>query len=263
MHAEILPASKLEAMEVLPPGLSFLVSRQGRQRLSIDGRGLLGMGSLTSVAVGAIAAYIAIPQAQPTAQKGGAKGFDPAFEWEAEHHLRIEVFHGEAAFQSGKHHDRYHDGSGAYGFFREMVATPIFPGRTDMMIPHPLWNTDSPVIDGYRYTVYIPDGKGGAMCAADEHPITDVLANEGPDYVVYATPVDANHETRVLALTSREKVYAHAFRPGDSAPSWNALFGGKGWHDPIVWEAYKPWEPKAASKPQASPVPKPTGATDF
>ncbi len=244
-------------------GLSYQVSKQGPKRFTSEGRGLLGMGSLTGVGAIAIVAAIAIPnllESRVTSNDAAAASS-----------LKSGVFPAEVQFQAGNYQDRDKDGIGDFGFFGEMAGGPI-PGRTDnvtLSLLPATWNAVSPVINDYQFSVYIPDGKGGAMSGADDHPITDALKTERPeaDFVAYAWPLKGTKNSHLFAITTRGTVYAMPFKAGDAAPAWNALFGGKGWHDPIVWEVYRRGG-KAAPRPQTPPAPpapkpKPAGATDF
>jgi hypothetical protein len=244
-------------------GLAYQISKQGPKRLTGEGRGLLGMGSMSGIAVVAIAASIAIPnilehrEAQATAGDAGAAAS-----------LKSQVFPAEVQFQAGNYHDRDKDGIGDFGFFGEMSGGPIpgNPNAPPLAFLQATWNAVSPVINGYQYSVYIPDGKGGAMSAADDHPITDALPNERPEsgFVVYAWPVKATKGSHLFAITTQGVVYAAPFKAGDATPAWNAVFGGKGWHDPVVWEVYRRGQNAAPKRqPQPAPKPKPTGATDF
>src|SRR5271154_7411122 len=79
--------------------------------------------------------------------------------------LKSGVFPAEIQFQAGNYQDRDKDGIGDFGFFGAMAGGPI-PGRKDnltLALLPPTWNAVSPVINGYQFSVYIPDGKGGAM----------------------------------------------------------------------------------------------------
>jgi hypothetical protein len=245
-------------------GLAYQISKQGAKRITGEGRGLLGMGSLSGIAVVAIGASLAIPnimahrESRTTTGDAGAAAA-----------LREQVFPAEVQFQAANYQDRDKDGIGDFGFFGEMAGGPI-PGRTDnltLSLLPPAWNALSPVINGYQYAIYIPDGKGGAMSAADDHPIIDALATERPeaDFVAYCWPVKAPKGSHLFAITAKGAPYAIPFKAGDPAPAWNAIFGGKGWHDPIVWEAYKRKDPNAVPQVQTPPAakPKPGGATDF
>ncbi len=241
-------------------GLSYQVGKQGKGRLTGEGRGLLGMGSMTGVGAIAMVAAIAIPNLLESRISSN----DAA----AASSLKSGVFPAEVQFQAGNYQDRDKDGIGDFGFFGEMAGGPI-PGRTDkvtLALLPATWNAVSPVINDYQFSVYIPDGKGGAMSAADDHAIIDPLNNERPEssFVAYGWPVKAAHGAHMFAITTSGTVYAIPFKAGDAAPAWNALFGGKGWHDPVVWEVYRRGQ-KAAAKPKTPPAdkPKPKGATDF
>jgi hypothetical protein len=219
------------------------------------------MGSMTGVGALAIMASIAIPNLLESKISSN----DAA----AAASLKSGVFPAEVQFQAGNYHDRDKDGIGDFGFFGEMAGGPI-PGKPDTLklaLLAPAWNAVSPVINGYQYAVYIPDGKGGAMSAADDHPITDALSTERPEnsFVAYAWPLKATKGSHMFAITTSGTVYAIPFKAHDAVPAWNALFGGKGWHDAVAWEVYRRNGAKAAPKPQAPPPaqPKPGGATDF
>jgi hypothetical protein len=250
-------------------GLSYQVSKQGKKRLTSEGRGLFGMGSMSGIAVVAIGASLIIPKVmeRKSAAVGPADAKSLTGDAAAAAALKSAVFPAEVQFQAGSYHDHDKSGIADFGFFGEMAGGPI-PGRTDnvtlSLLPAP-WKAVSPVINDYQFSVYIPDGKGGAMSAADDHPITDAQKDKRPDFVAYAWPVKAIKGSHLLAITTRGTVYAIPFKDGDPAPAWNALFGGKGWQDPIVWEAFKRKGQNAAPKSQTPPAakPKPGGATDF
>jgi hypothetical protein len=242
-------------------GLAYQVGKQAKGRLTGEGRGLLGMGSMTGIGAAAIIASIAIPNLLASKANAAESGVVST--------LKAQVFPAEIQFQAGNYQDRDKDGIGDFGFFGEMAGGPI-PGNANnvtLSLLRPEWNAVSPVINGYQYSVYIPDGKGGAMSAVDDHPISDALKNERPeaDFVAYAWPVKVVKNSRLYGITRTGTVYTIPFKAGDPVPAWNAIFGGKGWHDPIAWDVYRRPGQGPLPKPQTPPAakPKPAGATDF
>jgi hypothetical protein len=147
-------------------------------------------------------------------------------------------------FQAGTYHDRDHDRIGDFGFLAEMSAGPI-PGRADLrlaLLPPP-WYALAPVIDGYRYVVFIPDGAGGAISADHDHGIDHVLPSTyrpESSFVIFAWPDNPANGSRMVAITTGSVVYWAPFTAGDPPPSCYALFGHHGWANAAAppWRIY-------------------------
>ena len=254
-------------------GLSSEVSKQGKQRITSAGHGLLGVGSMTGIAMAAGIAAVVIPNivARKTvaATNGPAARDQVHSDAQAATALKSQVFVAEVQFQAANYRDRDKDGIGDFGFFGEMAGAPVAgkPDGLTLSLLTPAWNAVSPVIGSYQFSVYIPDGKGGAMSAADDHDITAGQPKESPEsgFVAYAWPVKPGPGSQVLAITVGGMVYASPFKLGDPPPAWNAVFGGKGWHDPVAWPQFKKGNAAAQGKvlPPPTAKPKPAGAGDF
>jgi type II secretory pathway pseudopilin PulG len=219
-------------------GLGYEVMQQRGDTLVSEGQSLLG-GSSTSIGAIAIIAAIAIPnllESRVTANEAAAATT-----------LKASVFPAQVQFQGGGYRDLDKDNVGEYGFFHELSGGPV-AGRTDdsnlrLMTGEP-WKSALPVVNGYHFAIFLPDGNGGALAFDDELPekVTEVANASERAFVAYAWPVSASTGRRVFAITQVGVVYATTTRglKGEE-PAWNSLFGGddKGWPDAPVWQPYK------------------------
>ena len=239
-------------------GLTYEVMYQKDGKLVSEGQSMIG-GS--SIGVVAIIAAIAIPnllESRVTANEAAAAAT-----------LKSGVFPAQVQFQGGAYRDLDHDNVGEFGFFSELSGGPIAGQEKNLdirlMSPAERWNKPLPEANGYRFAMFLADGKGGAFGAEDKQPAgLSENANEGERYfIAYAWPIDEDSGRRAFAITSAGIVYAiQAKELNGKAPTWNALFGGEGksWNDEPQWQPHgrnSNRRSARANKPDGGPAPTP------
>lgn len=236
-------------------GLSHEVIQQRGELLVSEGESLLGGGSVVVVA---IIAAIAIPNLLESRVVSN--------EAAAAMSLKSGVFPALVQFQAGGYRDRDLDNIGEYGFFSEMSGGPITNNNNNpqlRLLPE-RWNSPTPELNNYRFALYLPDGKGGAVGAADQPPVPAAPAADAGErfFVAYAWPVDSDAGRKVFALTNSGQVYVmNADEVDPLPPAWNAVFGGAGtgWNDEPVWPVHQGGgrgpgpQPRRQAEPEAAP----------
>ena len=98
------------------------------------------------------------------------------------------------------------------------------------------------------------------MSAEHDHAIANAKDGERPSqaFVAYAWPTNSSYGRRIFAITQEGKVYASLPAKSQVAPAWNDLFGGKGWHDPVVWLAWRRGSPGTRLGGPTTPLPTPS-----
>jgi type II secretory pathway pseudopilin PulG len=239
-------------------GLSYEVMHQKDGTLVSEGQSMIGA---SSIAVVAIIAAIAIPnllESRVAANEAAASTT-----------LKAGVFPAQIQFQAGGYRDLDHDNVGEYGFLGELSGGPIAGQANDLQLalltPTERWNKPLPEANGYRFAMFLADGKGGAFGAEDQQPAgLSENANEGErSFIAYAWPIDEDSGRRAFAITHVGTVYATQAKELDGkAPAWNTLFGGEGknWKDEPQWQHYnRNSNPRRAraNKPDGGPAPVP------
>ena len=217
-------------------GLAYEVMHQKDGTLVSEGQSMIGA---SSIAVVAIIAAIAIPnllESRVTANEAATAAT-----------LKSAVFPAQIQFQAGGYRDLDHDNVGEYGFFSELSGGPVAGQVKDLDIrlitPAERWNKPLPEANGYRFAMFLADGKGGAFGAEDQQPAGfSENANEGERYfIAYAWPTGRDSGRQAFAITNAGTVYATQAKELDGkAPTWNTLFGGEGksWNDEPQWQPY-------------------------
>jgi hypothetical protein len=221
------------ASKLAQPG--WCVARSGKDRTDMECEGLTG-----GVVIPAIIAAIAVPnvmESRVTANEASA-----AFT------LKSGFFAAEVQFQAGGYIDQDGDKIGEFGLIQELsgaIGTPkIRSGSVTLLTD--AFRSATPEKDGYRYALYLPDGKSGAISDTNGIDSTTkariakpLAANEQEQhFIVYAWPKNTSSGRRIFAITQDGMVrYAPTPFTG-TAPTWNAAFGGKGWNDPVTWKSY-------------------------
>jgi type II secretory pathway pseudopilin PulG len=223
-----------------------------------EGQSMIGA---SSIAVVAIIAAIAIPnllESRVAANEAAAAAT-----------LKSGIFPAQVQFQGGGYRDLDHDNVGEYGFLGELSGGPIAGQANDLQLalltPTERWNKPLPEANGYRFAMFLADGKGGAFGAEDQQPAgLSENANEGErSFIAYAWPIDEDSGRRAFAITHVGTVYATQAKELDGkAPAWNTLFGGEGknWKDEPQWQPYnRNSNPRRAraNKPDGAPAPTP------
>lgn len=214
---------------ILPPAYQW--ARSTAQGLSLAGGG----GDPTWVALPALAVARALP--------GWLESRMADNEVAAMAALKSVIFPAEVQFQGACHLDQDADAIGEYGLLSELAgrraAGPQQAGAAPLM-PGPLATSD--VLAGYRFTVFLPDGRGGAIgepagdgprpSIVDGVVVKDADAQEGA-FVAYAWPLQAESGTRMFAIDQSGQVRERIW--DGQAPAWNSLYGGGTWADDPVW----------------------------
>ncbi len=200
----------------------------------IEDRGLIGFGVLAGAAVIGDLAYLTEkPKGDlPDAAAAAAVGV-----------LTTQLLPGEQAFQKGAYLDQDGDGKGEFGLLSELAglrATPSTPTGVLQLVDAQLAGG---AVDGYRYAIFLPDGRGGAMsepAGAAPRPANLAAAKQqARHFVAYAWPVAASAAGgRMFAITEAGVVYSAP--ASGHAPAWNELFAGAGWEAAPSWARYQP-----------------------
>jgi hypothetical protein len=192
----------------------------------VESRGLLGFGAIPFIA-GATFATVA-------PKRGDAA------EISVVSLLRSGVFPAQIQFQAGAYVDQNGDNIGEYGFLAEMAGGAITgqPDTLKLSLLPEVWNATRPAVHGYRFSCWLPDGKGGAIGANDGARAQNAAAAKAQSerFVVYAWSADGADKP-VYALTQTGSIYSSTgVTIGANGPAWNALFAGGGWDTDPAWE---------------------------
>lgn len=213
-------------------GTGYVVAKPEEGGMAFEMRGLV-----TYSLVPAIAAAIAIPNLIESRVS--------ANEMAAATSLRSGVFPALIQFQSGGYVDLDGDGIGSYGFFSEMAGTPVGEQQIALSLLTNTWNAHRPVVNNYRFALWLPDDRGGAIDTPDAR--ASIKTDAEDRFVAYAWPEDQGDGRTMFALLNDGRVYAAAWNGQD--PSWNAIFGG----DAGTWESKPTWKTlerfRAAQRP--------------
>ena len=112
----------------------------------------------------------------------------------------------------------------------------MFAKTLSLMAPHD-WNA---VRNGYHFTVYLPDGMGGAR---DQRTALNASGTDDREvyFVAYAWP-EKDQGFKIFALFNDGAVYQVPVGKGPATqPAWNDVFGGEGktWTDKPSWQRYQ------------------------
>lgn len=144
------------------------------------------------------------------------------------------LFPAQFQFQGGVYLDQDGDGIGEYATLPELLGKRAAPGRAQAEKMAEGFADDG-TRDGFRFTIFLPDGKG-AGTAGDGGRKTDKAAADAQEktFVIYGWPVDAAAGSRAFAVDQTGVVY-EAPSTG-KAPAWNELYGGQGWDGVPAWQ---------------------------
>jgi len=151
--------------------------------------------------------------------------------------LKVGVHPAEIQFQAGGYVDANGNGIGDFGFLSEMAGGPVEGSTLTLNLLPETWNAVEPVINGYHYAVWLPDGKGGASGTPAER-----AAAKGPaemHFVAYAWPSSREAGRRMFAITASGVVRATEW--DGAAPEWFALWGEavNDWVTAPAWPPYR------------------------
>ncbi len=171
--------------------------------------------------------------------------------------LKSGILPAEVQFQAGGYADGNADGIGEYGFFPELSgAGPAgADGSVTLNLLAPAYNVEKPTINGYRFVVYLPDGKGGAVSTLPAARPKDGAKERERFWVAYAWPSDAKQGRRAFAIDQSGNVYATKPAAKIEEPKWDDLYAGKGWGSTPTWVPYRRGG-RRQGQPQAQPDPK-------
>jgi hypothetical protein len=152
-------------------------------------------------------------------------------------HLKSAVHPAEVQFQGGMYVDDNGNGIGDFGFFSEMSGTPVGDEKLELSLLPSTWNEPTPLINGYRFAVYLPDDRDGAVDSPDAR--RTVKGQGETNFVAYAWPDEEGNGRKMFAITAAGMVYATEW--DGQPPIWNALWGGatSTWKDEPTWKPYR------------------------
>jgi hypothetical protein len=236
-NASLTPQDKQALMQGLNrlaalSSTGWLVAYPENGLAVIEDRGLVGFGALAITAAVADLAFTKRTADLPDAAAAAAVGV-----------MTTQLLPGELAFQKGAYLDQDGDGKGEYGLLSELSglrATPNAPIGALQLVDSQL---AAGAVDGYRYAIFLPDGKGGAIAelagAAPRAPNLAAAREQARHFVAYAWPVAAAAPGgRMFAITEAGVLYSAP--ASGRAPAWNELFAGAGWETPPSWARYQP-----------------------
>jgi hypothetical protein len=223
------PAQRQAVMQLLQTaaaksGTGYVIAKPEEGGMAVEMRGLLTYSFFP-----AVLAAIAVPNLLESRIS--------ANESAAATSLKSGVFPAEIQFQAGGYADDNGNGVGEYGFFSEMSGAPVGDNKLTLSLLNETWNDPTPLINGYRFAVFLPDDRDGSVDSPDARRTVKGKAEEG--FVAYAWPDEEGSGRRMFAITAAGTVYATAW--DGQPPAWNALWGGgtSGWKDEPAWQPYR------------------------
>lgn len=221
------------AIVALVLGIIALTKGQSKG-LAIPGVVLGGLGTLLMPF--AIIAAIAIPnllESRITSNEAAASAG-----------LKSGVFPAQIQFQGGSYVDEDKNGVGESGFLAEMSGVEAIAKQEDVrlsLLPRN-WSTNEPLVNGYRFALYLPDGDGAASSRAEitDHSPEAIKARER-FWVAYAWPEQwGGNGRRAFAITSNGVVLSTRPSATGTKPAWNAaLSNGWGSQPPPEWMPHR------------------------
>jgi hypothetical protein len=148
--------------------------------------------------------------------------------------LKSLVFPAQQQFQAGAFATTGNSTKGEFGFFTDLSGTAPFPANVSLELLPPTFQSINPQISGYRFIIYLPDGPQSAVTdpyPAPRHFSATGAALRQTDWVAYAYPADGDQGRRVFAIDQNGLIWAQLMKPPYpvAVPTWNALYGDKGW----------------------------------
>jgi len=148
--------------------------------------------------------------------------------------LKSGIHPAEVQFQAGAYADGDQDGRGESGFLAEMAGGEN-PSKVKLSLLSPTFNDVDPVVNGYRFRVYLPSKDGGGT--TDRADINVDKAEQW--FVAYAWPVDGDSGRRAFALDTRGVVCSTFWSEDDGEPEWHAMYSEEVWGSDAAWQPYR------------------------
>ena len=221
------------AVVALVLGIIALTKGQSKG-LAIPGVVLGGLGTLIMPL--AIIAAIAIPNLLESRVTSNEAAVSTS--------LKSGIFPSQIQFQSGNYVDEDKNGVGENGFITEMSGADSIQGQESVrlsLLPR-TWSTNDPMMNGYRFALYLPDGAGAVSSRAGitDHSPEAIKAREN-HWIAYAWP-DAwgQNGRRAFAILPNGTVLSTKPSATGSKPAWNsALSNGWGSQPSAEWTPYR------------------------
>lgn len=209
--------------------LGIIALSKGQSKgLAIPGVVLGGLG--TMIFPIAIIAAIAIPNL--------LESRITAYEAAASTGLKAGVFPAQIQYQAGAYRDEDKNGVGENGFIEELSGAD---GSQLQLLP-PTWRAREPLVSGYRFVLYVPDGAGAASARAEikDHSPEAIKARES-QWIAYAWPEPwGKNGRRAFAITADGTVLSTRPSAHGQRPEWNAAFSdGWGSQPSADWQPYR------------------------
>jgi hypothetical protein len=216
-------------------GPSIWWSQDGAKGNRTEADGPLGMGVMPI----AVIAAIAIPnllESRVTAQESAAGAT-----------LRSGIFPAQIQFQGGSYRDGDQDNIGEYGGLGQLsgrIATDKMEAGNLKLLTGPLGQGDTS--SGYRFKIWLPDGKGGAVDGDQAAPAGSADAQER-GFLALAWPLSDEQGRTMFALGMDGQLRS---LPWDGQePTWQSALGD-GWDAPPTWPTHQQGRRNAAPAPR-------------
>ena len=153
--------------------------------------------------------------------------------------LKSGILPAEVQFQAADVVDA--GGGGEYGFLTE--CSGLVPVRGQILnLLAPTYQSRDPLISGYHFTVFLPDGPRRALADPYPQPRHDDPATAAwrrRCWIAYSWPDDPRDGSRMFAIDQNGNIYSHP-DPDCTAPAWDALYT-HGWDSPVApgWKPYR------------------------
>jgi hypothetical protein len=147
-------------------------------------------------------------------------------------------------FQAGNYIDEDKNGVGENGFIPEMSGAEKIQGQDGVrlsLLPE-RWDTNEPLVYGYRFALYLPDGAGAVSSRVgikDRSP--EAITARENHWIAYAWPEPwGQNGRRAFAISSNGTLLSTKPSATGTKPAWNAaLSQGWGSQPPAEWTPHR------------------------